>query len=83
MRILIVLTYYKPYKSGLTIYAQRLAEALAALGHEVSVLTSHYNPDLPEREVAGGVKIQRLPVAFRLSKGVVMPQMPFKAWTCP
>jgi len=80
MRILIVLTYYKPYKSGLTIYAQRLAEALAALGHEVSVLTSHYNPDLPEREVAGGVKIQRLPVAFRLSKGVIMPQMPFKAW---
>lgn len=80
MRILIVLTYYKPYKSGLTIYAQRQAEALAALGHDVNVLTSQYDPDLPEREVAGGVKIQRLPVVFRLSKGVIMPQMPFKAW---
>ncbi len=80
MRILIVLTYYKPYKSGLTIYAQRQAEALAALGHDVVVLTSQFDPGLPKQEMDGGVKIQRLPVAFRLSKGVIMPQMPLKAW---
>ena len=80
MRILIILTYYKPYKSGLTIYAQRQAEALAELGHEVSVLTSQFDRNLPASEVDNGVKIHRLPVAFRLSKGVVMPQMPFKAW---
>jgi glycosyltransferase involved in cell wall biosynthesis len=80
MRILIVLTYYKPYKSGLTIYAQRQAEALAALGHDVTVLTSQFDPDLPETEIGNGVKIHRLPVAFHLSKGVIMPQMPFKAW---
>lgn len=80
MRILIVLTYFKPYKSGLTIYAQRQAEALAALGHDVTVLTSQFDPDLPGTEIDMGVKIHRLPVAFRLSKGVIMPQMPFKAW---
>ncbi len=40
MRILIALTYYEPNKSGLTIYAVREARALAALGHEVTVLTS-------------------------------------------
>ena len=80
MRILIVLTYYKPYKSGLTIYAERQAEALAALGHDVSVLTSQYDPGLPHQERDSGVKIQRLPVAFQLSKGVIMPQMPVEAW---
>lgn len=80
MRILIVLTYYKPYKSGLTIYAQRQAEALAALGHDVTVLTSQFDPDLAELEIDRGVKIHRIPVAFRLSKGVIMPQMPLKAW---
>ena len=80
MRILIVLTYYKPYKSGLTIYAQRQAEALAALGHDVTVLTSQFDPCLAEQEIDMGVKIHRLPVAFRLSKGVIMPQMPSKAW---
>jgi glycosyltransferase involved in cell wall biosynthesis len=80
MRILIVLTYYKPYKSGLTIYAQRQAEALAKMGHDVSVLTSQFDPDLPKVEIEEGVTIHRLPVLFRLSKGVIMPQMPFKAW---
>jgi glycosyltransferase involved in cell wall biosynthesis len=80
MRILIVLTYYKPYKSGLTIYASRQAEALAAFGHDVTVLTSQYEPDLPVNEQDHGVKIIRLPVAFRFSKGVIMPQMPIKAW---
>lgn len=80
MRILIVLTYYKPYKSGLTIYAQRQAETLAKMGHDVSVLTSQFDPDLSELENSNGVKIHRLPVLFRFSKGVIMPQMPFKAW---
>ncbi len=80
MRILIVLTYFKPYKSGLTIYAERQARALTALGHDVSVLTSQYDSDLQESETDQGVTIYRLPVAFRLSKGVIMPQMPWKAW---
>jgi glycosyltransferase involved in cell wall biosynthesis len=80
MRILIVLTYFQPHKSGLTVYAVRQARALAARGHEVTVLTSQYNPDLPREEWNDGVRILRLPVAFRLSKGVIMPQMPFKVW---
>ena len=40
MKILIILTYFQPHKSGLTVYAVRQAHALAALGHEVTVLTS-------------------------------------------
>lgn len=73
MRILIVLTYYRPHTSGLTIYAERLAEAFARRGHQVTVLTSHFEKDLPYEEIQEGVRILRVPVLFRLSKGVIMP----------
>ncbi len=73
MKILVVLTYYRPHTSGLTIYAQRLAEAWVRRGHQVTVLTSQYQPDLPLEEVQNGVRIVRAPVMFRLSKGVIMP----------
>ena len=80
MRILTALTYYRPHFSGLTIYAERLARALAARGHQVSVLTSRYDPALPGSEQVDGVKLMRLPVLMRVSKGVLMPSMPFWAW---
>lgn len=73
MKILIGLTYYRPHTSGLTIYAERLAKAFAARGHQITVLTSHYKKDLAYNEVVDGVRIIRVPVAFRLSKGVIMP----------
>ena len=79
MNILIVLTYYRPHISGLTIYAERLAKAFAARGHEVTVLTSQFKKDLPREEVQDGVKIVRVPVLFRLSKGVIMPAFGFTA----
>lgn len=74
MRILTVLTYYRPHASGLTIYAERLAAALARRGHEVTVLTSQYDRSLPLDETVNGVRVVRVPVAFRVSKGVVMPR---------
>jgi glycosyltransferase involved in cell wall biosynthesis len=73
MKILIVLTYYRPHISGLTIYAERLAKAFAARGHDVTVLTSRFKKELPKEEVVDRVKIVRAPVLFRLSKGVIMP----------
>lgn len=73
MRILTALTYYRPYVSGLTVYVERLARAWARAGHIVTVLTSQYAPDLPRRQVLDGVNVVRVPVAFRLSKGVIMP----------
>ena len=79
MRILLALTYFQPHKSGLTVYAVRQARALVDLGHQVTVLTSQYDRSLPKEELDQGVQIIRLPVLFRLSKGVIMPQMPFKA----
>lgn len=76
MRILMVLTYYHPHWTGLTAYAKRLAEGLVRRGHAVSVLTSRHRPDLPAEETVNGVRVERLPVAARLSRGVLMPSFP-------
>src|SRR5512147_339816 len=73
MKVLIVLTYYRPHVSGLTIYVVRMARALAARGHQVTVLTSQFDPALPREEHADGVRVVRAPVLFRVSKGVIMP----------
>jgi glycosyltransferase involved in cell wall biosynthesis len=79
MRVLVALTYYRPYTSGLTIYAERLAVGLAARGHHVTVLTSQYDPSLPTHEVLRGVNVVRVPVAARISKGVIMPSFGIEA----
>ncbi|MBI4771247.1 MAG: glycosyltransferase family 4 protein [Chloroflexi bacterium] len=73
MRILLALTYYRPHVSGLTIYVERLARALARRGHAVTVLTSQYDRALPREETRDGVRVLRVPVALRVSKGVIMP----------
>jgi glycosyltransferase involved in cell wall biosynthesis len=73
MKILFGLTYYYPHISGLTIYAQRLAAALVARGHQVTVLTSQHDSALPREAKHEGVRIVRVPVSFRLGKGPVMP----------
>jgi glycosyltransferase involved in cell wall biosynthesis len=73
MRMLFVLTYYRPHVSGLTIYVERLARELARRGHTATVLTSQYEKDLPRQETVDGVHIVRAPVLFRVSKGVIMP----------
>jgi len=78
MRILIVLTYYRPHVSGLTIYAERLGRGLAARGHQVTVLTSRYERGLQRDETIEGVRIIRVPVVGRISKGVLMPS--FGSW---
>jgi glycosyltransferase involved in cell wall biosynthesis len=74
MKVLIVLTYFTPHISGLTIYAQRLAKALVRRGHEVTVFTMRYDRELPECEVRDGVTIRRVNVLFRISKGCIAPR---------
>jgi glycosyltransferase involved in cell wall biosynthesis len=73
MKILTVLTYYRPHTSGLTIYAERLARAFVQRGHEVTVMTTQYDPSLPREEIMDGVNVIRVPVAARVSKGVLAP----------
>ena len=80
MHILTTLTYYRPHYSGLTIYTERLSRALARRGHQVTVLTSQFDPNLPRLEQMNGVTIVRIPPLMRVSKGQLMPGMPVQAW---
>ncbi len=80
MNILIALTYYRPHYSGLTIHAEREARALVKRGHQVTVLTSRFDNSLPPVETRDGVRIVRPRVWFHISKGVIMPSMPYWAW---
>ena len=73
MKVLVVLTYFRPHTSGLTIYAERLSRGLAARGHAVTVLTSRFDPRTLRDETRDGVRIVRVPVALRIGKGVIMP----------
>ena len=79
MKILTVLTYYRPHTSGLTIYAERLARAFVKRGHQVTVMTTQYDPSLPREEMMDGVKVIRVPVMARVSKGVLAPTFGFVA----
>jgi len=65
--------YYRPHVSGLTLYAEHLAEGLARRGHTVRVLTHRHLPELPIEAEENGVGVVRAPVAARLGKALVSP----------
>lgn len=79
IRILTALTYYDPHWTGLTVYAKRIAEGLAARGHDVTVVTTRHLPELPERETIEGVDVVRLRPVGRFSRGMVVPSFPLVA----
>lgn len=69
--LVIVLTYYAPYVSGLTNVARDLAEGLANRGWRVCVVASKHDPQLPTHDVVNGVRVVRAPVLARVGKGTV------------
>jgi len=68
-----VLYYYHPYVSGVSVMAKELAEQLSKRGYEVTILTSQFESSLPREEQINGVRVIRRPVLFKLGKGVIMP----------
>jgi glycosyltransferase involved in cell wall biosynthesis len=80
MKILSILTYYYPHWTGLTAYAQRLAEGLVERGHQVTVLASRHEPTLSREKVHRGVRIVRLPKLMQISRGAVSPSFPLVAY---
>ena len=80
MKALLILTYYAPHRTGLTIHVQLVAEALVRRGHQVTVLTSCYRRDLPRDETINGVRVVRLRPIMRLSRTQVMPGFPLAVW---
>lgn len=79
MKILTVLTYYSPHWTGLTAHAARVAEGLAARGHQVTVLTTRYRSDLPRDERLNGVRVVRIQPVARFSRGMITPAYPWAA----
>jgi glycosyltransferase involved in cell wall biosynthesis len=75
VKILMALDYYKPNISGLSLYVERLAGALAKRGHAVTVLTHRHRPELPAEENEDGIRIVRAAVAARLGKALVSPAL--------
>jgi glycosyltransferase involved in cell wall biosynthesis len=76
LKILICLLYYVPHYTGYTIHVQDVAEALAARGHEVTVLCARHSLDLPRDETVHGVRIVRLWAPIHLSRAMIMPFYP-------
>ena len=70
-KLLIVLYYYHPYVSGLSLLAKMLAEGLAARGNTVTVLTMQYDKNLSEHQALNGVNIVRAKVLGKLGKGLM------------
>ncbi|GLY46603.1 glycosyltransferase family 4 protein [Lentzea sp. NBRC 102530] len=71
--LVIALTYYSPYVSGLTNFARDVAEGLAERGKRVRVVTTRHDPSLPHEETINGVRVSRAPVLAKLGKGVISP----------
>jgi glycosyltransferase involved in cell wall biosynthesis len=65
MKILFVLELYHPNIGGIEKLFKSLAEALAAQGHEVCVITTRFRKDLPAREFINGVRVKRLKLRSR------------------
>jgi glycosyltransferase involved in cell wall biosynthesis len=76
--VLICLLYYRPHRTGLTLYVQQLAERLAARGHRVTVLCARHSPDTPLGEsMENGVRVVRLwPLPVAISRGMILPGYP-------
>jgi glycosyltransferase involved in cell wall biosynthesis len=79
-RILLGISYYYPNISGLTIYAQNLAEALAAKGYVIEVITSRHLKPLPEHESKRGIIIKRVWTPFIFGRGPIMPSFVYEAY---
>lgn len=80
MRILYALTYYTPHLSGLTRGVEPIVRHVSEAGAEVEVLTAQHDPALPMTDAGGEARITRVPVAFRIGKGPVMPGFARAAW---
>lgn len=61
MKVLLWSEFYPPYFGGNEKFAQALAAGLAGRGHEITVITSHYDRPLPDIERNGEISIHRFP----------------------
>jgi glycosyltransferase involved in cell wall biosynthesis len=80
LRVLIATQYYLPHRTGFTLHLQRVAEALAARGHGVTVVCARHDARTPrDEQVINGVRVIRLWAPLHISRGMIMPAYPLAA----
>lgn len=60
MKILFVLEHFHPYIGGAEKLFYELTTELAGAGHQITVVTTKFRPDLPEEDTQNGVQILRV-----------------------
>ncbi|MEZ5298579.1 MAG: glycosyltransferase [Ilumatobacteraceae bacterium] len=80
LRVLAALQYYTPHRTGLTLYAERLAQELVRTGTDVTIVTARHDRSYPRRAEEAGVVVRRLWAPLRVSRGMVMPFHPVVMW---
>lgn len=85
MKVLVLTHEYPPVGGGGGHVAQDIAGGLARRGHEIVVLTSHFD-DLPKDEVVDGMRIIRVPAlrreSFRASFLSMLAYIARGLWAC-
>jgi glycosyltransferase involved in cell wall biosynthesis/SAM-dependent methyltransferase len=75
-RLLVGLSYYSPYVSGLTDSARRLNDELQRRGWDVNVVTTRYDDSLARHAVVGNVAVRRSRRVFTIGRAAVSPSFP-------
>jgi glycosyltransferase involved in cell wall biosynthesis len=71
MKILLSQTYFSPYISGLTLYAEKIAEILTDNGCRVTAICIKHQPDLKSVEERAGIRVVRVNPWWKWGKGFV------------
>ncbi len=69
LRVLCWSEFFRPYVGGVEVLASRLFPALAARGHQITVITSHEHLPLPDVEAFDGIQVRRFPFRPLLRAG--------------
>ena len=77
MRVVFWSDLFWPYLGGIERLGARLVPALAAHGHQLSVVTSHHTLELPDVVTWEGVEVRRLPFrqALRRPEAGLLPRV--------
>jgi glycosyltransferase involved in cell wall biosynthesis len=71
MKVLLSLTYFYPYISGLSIYAKRWCELLESENCKITVLCMRHDKELKGEENIGKTRVIRAKPWFKVSKGFI------------
>lgn len=80
LRVTIVVQYYRPHRTGLTLHAAHLAEALVARGHSVTVVAARHDRTCARVGTERGVAVHRLWAPIRISRGMIAPFHAIATW---